>query len=282
MGDLILKSKINEIPATFTGGGKKILLFIFNTLPSVQPDAPGCDASAEVLFSQSHADVWSGSIYTSLMQSLCIHMLMPAICPHFCADVWLSVSLVPFQRFQSLPPQDKDLLLCGRKCRRHVPVSERVKLPQSHGRGQQSNSCRWPGIEPPPPPASPSNLCSALFSSLLPSLHRPAHAPSNGAVLASHGQRRTHSHTNTEAHACCCCASRLLPLSHRWLSRLSMAVAAFSEQEKIRQDQGEISHCRHSLQRRCRGVSPSLLQPVAYMRVAATRRRSITQLIWSD
>lgn len=31
-------------------------------------------------------------------------------------------------------------------------------------------------------------------------------------------------------------------LPHRWLSRLSMAVTGYSEQEKIRQDQGEISH----------------------------------------
>lgn len=37
-----------------------------------------------------------------------------------------------------------------------------------------------------------------------------------------------------------CVISVILP--HRWLSRLSMAVAGYSEQEKMRQEQGEISH----------------------------------------
>lgn len=58
-----------------------------STVGSIKPDTSCYDASAEVLLSHSHADVWSGFVYTSLMQSLCIHMLMPAICPHFRADV---------------------------------------------------------------------------------------------------------------------------------------------------------------------------------------------------
>ena len=39
-----------------------------------------------------------------------------------------------------------------------------------------------------------------------------------------------------------CVMTLILP--HRWLSRLSMAVAGYSEQEKICTDQGEFSHCK--------------------------------------
>lgn len=50
-------------------------------------------------------------------------MLMCAICARSCAHMWFNVKMVPFQRFQGLPSEDKDLLLCSRKCRRYVPVS---------------------------------------------------------------------------------------------------------------------------------------------------------------
>lgn len=36
--------------------------------------------------------------------------------------------------------------------------------------------------------------------------------------------------------------TRVDVISHRWLSRLSMAVVGYLEPEKIRQEQGEISH----------------------------------------
>lgn len=60
------------------------------------------------------------------------------------------------------------------------------------------------------------------------------------------GQKGTHilyTHTAQDillAVKLLCVMTVILP--HRWLSRLSMAVAGYSEQEKIRQDQGEISH----------------------------------------
>lgn len=41
----------------------------------------------------------------------------------FCAHILKIYILASFQCFQSLSSQDKDILLCGRKCRRHVPVS---------------------------------------------------------------------------------------------------------------------------------------------------------------
>lgn len=53
----------------------------------------------------------------------CVHMLMCTMHPCSCAHVWFNIPLVPFQRFQGLPSEDKDLLLCSRKCRRYVPVS---------------------------------------------------------------------------------------------------------------------------------------------------------------
>lgn len=133
---------------------------------------------------------------------------MSAICPHIRADAWLNVPLVLFQRFQGLPPQDKDLLLCGWKCRRHVPVSERgldshaVKLPQSPDRGQQSNSCLWPGNEPPP-------SSHASFLLLLSRRPRSFKQSSSGRGLTrTEARALTHKHTHAQPKRLYCAAVR--------------------------------------------------------------------------
>lgn len=128
---------------------------------------------------------------------------MSAICPHFCANVWLNVPLVPFQRFQGLPPQDKDLLLRGRKCRRHVPVSERgfdshaVKLTQSHDCGQQSNCCQWLGIEPPPTSAplhSPPSYPPSIGPPTLLQTEQFWQGPHTDTGACTHSHTSTHTH----------------------------------------------------------------------------------------
>lgn len=55
------------------------------------------------------------------------------------------------------------------------------------------------------------------------------------------GEKEKHTHEQDHVFFVLECVTNVF-LPHRWLSRLSMAVAGYSEQEQMRQDQGEISH----------------------------------------